>query len=203
MTKAGTKFTVKFVTVTSICLLLLIQATAQQPANPRGMPPPLPNTPDSERNWERINDRRPRKWGARTPSGRPVLGDVRKDFVEIQNVTSELLSSITSQSSLNYKYVSDSASRIRTLAGRLNSNLALGKPQIEGEPPEVEYTDALLRASIFSLNRFVTRFVDNPIFKERGVFDIEQNRKAKQDIDGIISLSDHIKRITRRMRQQN
>lgn len=206
MTNTGTKFTVRLKTAVSACLFLVSCATvlvAQETATPRGVRPPLPNTPDAERGWERTTDRKQKKWGARAPSGRPVLGDIRKDFAEIQSLNNQLIFATAAPNLLNYKYISDSVGRMKTLAVRLNSNLGLGRSQVEVETPEIEYSDSVLRASLISLHRFVAKFVDNPIFKERGVFDITENRKAKQDVDGIISLSDHIKRITRGMRQQD
>lgn len=201
VTKTVAKLTVRSATAGSICLLTLWCASAivaQQPPPPRGVPPPLPNTPDTERNWERINARSSKKYDARAPTGKPVLGDIRKDFNELQAVANNLHFSLASQGTLNHKYIGDAASRIRTLAIRLNANLALGKPQVEAAPPDPEYSDEILRTSLVSLHRLVARFVDNPIFRERGILDIPQTKRAKQDVDGIVAVSEQIKRLTRR-----
>ncbi len=172
---------------------------AQEPPSPRGVRPPLPNTPDTERSGVRVGTRDSKRFDAKTPSGRSRLGDVRKDFVAIQTVNDELRTTVAAQPSLDYRYISNAAGRIKTLAIRLNSNLALGKPQVEGVMPELQYNEEMLRASLFSLHRLVVRFVDNPIFKEPGVLNIPQTKRAKQDVDGIMSLSDHIRRITQQL----
>jgi hypothetical protein len=195
-------FTRKFLSVVSLCVLSFAfggLVVAQQPPSPRGVPPPLPVTPDSERTGVRLGSKPNKRFDAKTPNGRNRLGDVRKDFAAIQVVNNELRVSVTAQAALDYKYISSAAGKIRMLANRLNSNLALGKPQVEGEPVDLEYNDARLRSSLFYLHRLVARFVDNPIFREPNVLDIPQTKRAKQDVDGIMSLTDQIRRITQQL----
>ena len=202
VTKIGTPLTLKALILVSAGLQILLCSTAlraQQPPTPHGVPPPLPNTPDTERDWERTNTRKMRRIDNRTPTGRATLGEIKKDFVKIQLVNNELLQSVTSNNSLDYKYIADAAAKIKTLAGRLNSNFALGKSQTEDHPPEYEFSQEVLKSSLFSLHSLVVRFVDNPIFRERGVFDIQQTKKAKQDVDSIITLTEQIKTIAKRL----
>jgi hypothetical protein len=199
-------FTVRVLSILSVCLVSLACCsviTAQTPPpSPRGVAPPLPNTPETERAGVRPASRISKKYDARTPNGRSKLGDVRKDFAAIQTVNYELQASVAAQPSLDYRYISGAVGKIKTLATRLNSNLALGKPQIESTPFDLSYNDESLRASLFSLHRLVIRFVDNPIFKEPGVLNIPQTKRAKQDVDGIMSLSDQIKRMTQQMHRE-
>jgi hypothetical protein len=205
VTKIGTPLTLKALILVSTGLQILLCSAplrAQQPRTPHGVPPPLPNTPDTERNWERINSRKTRRVDSSAPTGRATLGEIKKDFLQIQIVNNELLQSVTSNNSLDYRYIADAASKIKTLAGRLNSNFALGKPQIEEHPPEYESSQVMLKASLSSLHSLVVRFVGNPIFRERGVFDIQQTKKAKQDVDSIITLTEQIKTITKRLSKE-
>ena len=48
------------------------------------------------------------------------------------------------------------------------------------------------------LGRLIFRFIDNPFFKEVSVVD-QEAVKARRDLEGIIQLSDQIKKITDRM----
>ena len=199
--KYETTLAVRVAIIVSACVQLFICAAtlfAQQPPTPHGVPPPLPNTPDTPR----VRDTTPRiKRGADRPArnGLATWGEIRKDYLKIQILNLELMESVAANPALHYKYISDKASKIKTLAGRLNSNLALGKSQTEERPPEFDFNDELLRSSLLTLHRLVIRFVDNPIFRERGVFDIPQTKKAKQDVDGIMALSDQIKMIAKRL----
>ena len=205
VTKIGTPLTLKALILVLAGFQILLCSTAlraQQPPTPHGVPPPLPNTPDTERDWERTNSRKMRRIDNRTPTGRATLGEIKKDFLKIQIVNNELLQSVTSNNSLDYKYIADAASKIKTLAGRLNSNFALGKSQTEDHPPEYELSQEVLKGSLFSLHSLVVRFVDNPIFRERGVFDIQHTKKAKQDVDGIITLTEQIKTIAKRLSKE-
>jgi len=131
-----------------------------------------------------------------------ILIQIKKDFQEIQVLNDELLRQVSSNPAFDYKQISEAASRIKTLAGRLDSNLVLGKSESGRAPrPEYEFSEAALRSSLLALYDLVGRFVENPIFRERGVFDIQETKKAKEDVDDIIALSDQIKKIAKRLRK--
>lgn len=189
--------------VLSACAEVLIVAailTAQE-VNPRGISPPRRNTPDNpEREANRDASRRADRIDSPSLDRRLTLIQIKKDFHQIQAVNDEL-QRITSNATLDYKRISDAASKIRALAGRLNSNLALGKSESKEARPQYEFNAMVLRSSLFSLHDLVVRFVENPIFRERDVFDIPETKRAKGDMDDIIFLSKQIKKIAKRLRE--
>ena len=190
------------VVVTCMQIILGSAILVAQEVNPRGIPPPRRNTPDyPDREAEREAARRVRRDDAPAPDRRLVLVQIKKDFQQIQVVNDDLGQLLAANTALDYKYVSDTASKIRSLAGRLNSNLVLGESENKPARPEYEFSEAVLRSSLFSLHDLVISFVENPIFKERGVFDIQETKRAKGDVDEIIVLSDQIKKIAKKLKK--
>jgi len=181
-------------------LLMASAILMAQEVNPRGVPPPRRNTPDyPEFEKDRDAARKAKSVDSPAPDKRLVIIQIKKDFQQIQVVNDGLQQGLTSNRALDYKHIADAASKIKTLAGRLDSNLVLGKSETRKPHPEYEFSEAVLRTSLLSLHDSVVRFVENPIFTESGVFDIQQTKKAKQDVDSIIILSDQIKRIAKKL----
>jgi hypothetical protein len=188
---------------TGVQLLMVSAILVAQDVNPRGVPPPRRNTPDyPERNLERESARRVGRVNIAAPDRRLILAQIKKDFLQIQVVNDELGQQLTADGALDYKHISDAAGKIKTLAGRLDSNLVLGKSEGKEPRPEYEFSEAGLRSSLLSLHDLVVRFVENPIFKESGVFDIQETKKAKEDVDSIIALGNQTKRIAKKLRKE-
>ena len=162
------------------------------------MPAPVPRSMENDADWERMNSRT-KTVNSSTSDGREALGDIRKDFVQIQLLTNELIKSVVFKHEIEYKRIAETAGKIKTLAGRLDSNLALGKSKGAEPRTEYEFNDAALESSLRSLHRFVRSFVENPIFKEKNVVDVQATKKAKQDVDSIIAVSEQVKKIARRL----
>lgn len=188
---------------TCVQLLMVSAILMAQEVSPRGISPPRRNTPDyPERDFERESARKVRRVDVAAPDRRLTLIQIKKDFLQIQVLNSELGQELGSNRALDYKHIFDTASKIKTLAGRLDSNLVLGKSEGKEPRPEYEFSEAVLRTSLLSLGDLVVRFVENPIFRESGVFDIHETKKAKQDVDSIIALSDQIKRIAKKLSKE-
>ena len=170
---------------------------AQRPVKPRGAPARLPNS-ETGRDWERIKDRT-RTVNSPAPGSRDTLGEIKKDFLEIQIVTNQLLQTVRSQPGLNFKYISHTAGKIKTLAGRLDSNLGLRESERAEQRADYEFSETALKSSLSSLHRLVRSFVENPIFKEKNVFDVQETKRAKQDVKRIIAVSDQIKETAKKL----
>lgn len=173
-----------------------------QEVSPRGVPPPRRNPPDyPDLDTSRDAARRAKRDDAPAPDRRLILVQIKKDFQQIQAFNEDLGQLLAANTPLDYKYVSDTASKIRSLAGRLDSNLVLGESESKPSRPAYEFSEAVLRSSLCSLHDLVISFVENPIFRERGVFDIQETKRAKGDVDEIIALSDQIKKIAKKLRK--
>jgi len=194
----------KIAMIVATCMQVILGSAiiVAQEVTPRGVPPPRRNTPDyPDLDTSRDPARRAKRDDAPAPDRRLILVQIKKDFQQILAVNDDLGQLLAANTALDYKYVSDTASKIKSLAVRLDSNLVLGESESKASRPEYELSGAVLRSSLSSLHDLVISFVENPIFRQRGVFDIQETKRAKGDVDEIIALSDQIKKIAKKLRK--
>ena len=177
-------------------LLLLASAALQaQTVQPRGIPIPRTITagyPDRSR-----RDGQGDNVGAYR---RLILAQIKKDFLKLQILNDALGQEIAANRTFDYKQIADTASKIKSLARRLDSNLNLGKAEkriVARAEPEI--ADPALRFLLLDLHNLVVSFVENPIF--HGVLDIEETKKAKSSVIEIGLVSDKIKVVAKQLRR--
>ena len=56
-----------------------------------------------------------------------------------------------------------------------------------------------MKAALLSLDGSIMRFINNPIFKNPGVVEVEQAARARRDLDTIIEFSQLIKKDAERL----
>jgi hypothetical protein len=132
---------------------------------------------------------------------RVVLEQVNEDFGHLQDVNNDLLKSVAPGKTLDAALISVTTEEIRMRSLRLKENLTLpeGKDK-KREKVEVGPDDAQLRAGISALNDLIQSFVTNPVFKSNAV-EPQQAAKARHDLEGIIDLSDRIRKAAEKMKK--
>lgn len=181
-------------------MLLPISVAAQtQEVQPRGIPQPrriTANFPDPN-----SSARRAARADNATVYRRLILEQIQKDFAKIQALKDDLAVQLTANS-LDYKHIADAAGKIRTLAKRLDSNLVLGKVETTvAARTESDPRDPALRSLVLALHDRVGSFVENPIFRDRTVYDLEETRKAKSDVVEIVLVSDEVKKVAKQLKR--
>lgn len=126
---------------------------------------------------------------------RLALAQIREDYVRIQLVSNELAEAVSKPGEPDLKLVVRSTSEIGKRAERLLSNLALPEMPADMERVKVpEEGRAQLQPSLLMLRRLVDRFVRSPLFREVNVIDAQVSTRARRDLEGIIELSDRLKK---------
>jgi hypothetical protein len=122
-----------------------------------------------------------------------TYAQIREDYRQLQLVNNELARA-TSAGAADPKGVEKAVSEIRKRAARLRENLTLPEPDPKQTQPRPatapERTDHLL----IILDNLVMAFVTNPIFEQGKVADVKMSKKARADLEGIIEVSDRIKK---------
>ena len=121
---------------------------------------------------------------------------IKADF-EMMQVTNYLLSdAVGSGSALDYSRISKEAAEVKKRASRLKANLSLPAPDKDEKEKKVDegLTAEKLETAAADLNSLVQSFVSNPIFQQPNVVDMQQSAKAKRDLEGIIKLSEQIRK---------
>jgi len=130
-----------------------------------------------------------------------AVTQLQDDFKRIQILNTFLGRSVLGNNVPDLKFVARSASEIKRRAERLNINLALPEPGASTEHPQVFVVASReqLKWSVLRLVKLVFSFVDNPFFKEASVVDTRVTAKARRDLEGIIKLSEQLKKDTEKL----
>jgi hypothetical protein len=138
-------------------------------------------------------------WQQPTPRPRrqlPAYQDVAEEFRQLQLRNYRLSQAAGRGASLDYALIRAEAAEVKKRASRLKAYLLLpelGRDQKFDEGGQIT-SPAELMAAAASLNVLVKSFVWNPVFQRPGVVDMELSSKASHDLEGIIRLSDQIRR---------
>jgi hypothetical protein len=121
---------------------------------------------------------------------RVALTKIAEDFKRIQILNNKMMSSTMKSPSPDYESIADTTAEIRKRANRIRNNLNLPKAESEGteKGPEYKPTNdaASMKAALLSLDGSIMNFIENPIFQNPSVIDVEQSKKVSRDIEAII-----------------
>jgi len=126
---------------------------------------------------------------------RLAFAQIKEDFKRIQVVNNTLMLAASKAEPLDLKFVGQSASEIKKLAGQLKSNLTLPEPEKVTKHPQGER----LRPMLETLDRLIIEFVNNPILKEANLIDAQLSGKARRSLDEIIELSGQVKKSSEKL----
>jgi hypothetical protein len=117
---------------------------------------------------------------------------IREDFKRIQLIDNDLMKHKASNETLDAKFVEKAAAEIRKRAGRLQSNLMF--PEDETASAEKAQDDYQMNTLLSGLSGLIRRFINNPVFGETDVLDVQAAMNANRDLRRIIELSEQIKK---------
>jgi len=136
------------------------------------------------------------------------IAQIREDFVRIQVVNYDLADAVSRSSSssssggaLDLKLIAKSVADIKKRARRLKDNMALPETESVFERPQIEVGPEIgqLKSSLSVLKKLIIGFVNNPIFREANVVDVQLSAKAKYDLEDIIEMSEQIKKSSEKL----
>jgi hypothetical protein len=138
---------------------------------------------------------------AKPEEERLVIAQIKEDYVRIQVVNNELVQANAQADSLDLKVVAKLTGEIRKRAGRLKYNLALPKPDAVDDHAEANVRPEAeqLQSSLSTLSDLIFGFVNNPLFKQVNVVDVQTSVKARRDLEQIIALSEHVKKSSEKL----
>lgn len=134
---------------------------------------------------------------------RAILKQINDDFRDLQSVNNKMMADAWSQTALDYTHVSKTLGEIQKKANRLKSNLVLPRSTEEekDESKSQISTEKEFRVELLTLDRFVMRFVRNPIFRSTNVIELESASQADRDLEQIIKLCNRLKKVSSQLRK--
>ena len=125
-----------------------------------------------------------------------LFPQINEDFERIQVLHNDIVRMLQPDKELNYNRLAELTDDMKKRTVRLRANLALPeREKTEAQPIHAEAVDEKhMKDTIGALHDLVVSFVANPIFKNLGVLDAKTIDSASENLDGIIDVSDEIKR---------
>lgn len=131
------------------------------------------------------------------------LAQIAEDFKRIQILNNKMMSSAMTAAAPDYESIANTTAEIRKRANRIRNNLSLPKGVSEEMDKRPEHKPAVdsagMKAALLSLDSSIMRFIENPIFQNPNVMDVEQATTAGRDLESIIESSRLINRDAERL----
>jgi hypothetical protein len=128
---------------------------------------------------------------------------IKGDFRDLQSLNNKMMADAWLQDALDYSSIADMISKIRDRASDLKDGLSLPAsetPPSASKMPNVT-TVRQFREELLLLDKTIMRFVSNPVFQAAKTVDVNEAKKASDDLEQIISLTDHVKQTAQRLRK--
>jgi len=131
--------------------------------------------------------------------------EIKEDFERIQHSQSEIVDGYTKGKIVDYEKISENAEKIHVGGKRLMGNLFGPHEQNKGDK-KVETLAAPMptevKTLIVDLDNAIGAFTANPMFTNPQVVNVEDNKKAKADLEKIIGVSFALKKESDKLKKQ-
>jgi len=181
----------------AIVLVLGFESTASAQ---RGHPP----NPDAVRttiNDETFRELMNRERETRNPGRdnsdemRALLKQMVDDFRTLQSINNKMMADVFAKDTIDYDGTSAAIAQINTKATRLKNNLALPVLK-DAKKKDVTASGAKeFKSALLVMDRSIMSFVNNQIFQQPNVMQLETATRASQDLADVIALSATLKKI--------
>lgn len=131
--------------------------------------------------------------------------EIKEDFERIQHSQSEIVVAYTKTNIVDYEKISENAEKIHAGGKRLMGNLFLPVEQKKGDKQAekaAEPKPTELKALIVYLDNAIGAFTANPMFTNPQVVNVEDNKKAKAELEKIIGASFALKKESGKLKKQ-
>jgi hypothetical protein len=128
-----------------------------------------------------------------TDEKRIALVQIAEDFQQIQVLNNKMMGAAMKSATLDYGHIASSTAEIKKRASRIKSNLELPKADPDAAKTKQEYKPVVdgagMKAALLSLDKSIMSFIENEIFRNPNLIELEQASKASRDLEIIIESS--------------
>ena len=128
---------------------------------------------------------------------------IKDDFRDLQSLNNKMMADAWLQDALNYSAIAEMVSKIQGKANDLKKSLSL---------PEAEKSETALtiptvttgrhfREELLLLDKTIMGFVTNPVFQAANTLDLNQAKKASNDLEQVLTLTDDLRQNAQRLRK--
>lgn len=199
--------------ILTIVLLLISPQSGKAQSNPRPTSPDGLLRPEEVYRPPSIRERQARMHEMEREAAKPrtpeeqmlSLAEVAEDFKRIQLINNRMMAATMRAVAPDYGSIAGTTGEIRKRAIRIRKNLHLPNVEAEGAAKDSEHKQAQdaaqMKAALLSLDTCIMSFIQNPIFKNPDVIDVEQAARARRDLERIIGRSQVISKDAEKLRK--
>jgi hypothetical protein len=126
---------------------------------------------------------------------RALLKQMVDDFRTLQSINNKMMAEVFAKDTIDYDGTSAAIAQINTKATRLKNNLALPVLK-DAKKKDVTASGAKeFKSALLVMDRSIMSFVNNQIFQQPNVMQLETATRASQDLADVIALSATLKKI--------
>jgi hypothetical protein len=135
----------------------------------------------------------------------PKFPEIKKDFEQIQKLSSDVLELSAVKTSISYAVVLRFVSEINHRAVRLKSNLFSAEPEQNQEAKNKQqiFEARDIRTLLNTLDVSINNFVHSSIFQNLSVINSQDSLKAQNDLETVIKISHSIKEKAKKLTKDN
>jgi hypothetical protein len=203
MENRAATITASWLRMLAFALTLAVPILAQSPRPPSTVDPARTRFEDNSRREMEL-----RGLGGTGKPGDPkqveaIVAQVKQDFERLLVRHNEIVRAIHGDQALNHDFVSSATAEVKKRASRLQTNLALARPdgseRPSSKPPKVE--DAQVKDALITLCKRIESFAKNPVIVNPQTVDARQSARAREDLEEIILLGDTINKTAERLKK--
>src|SRR5262245_31793370 len=155
---------------------------------------------ERDRQFRELEQQRKKSANRKDELNQAMMSQLREDFLKLYELRQNQLLPTLTAISLEYQTITKATEEIKTRASRIRQNL-LSMLSVRDEKKKKEYTikENELPASCSELSTLINRFVNSPVFQVNSPNDNELKIAAREDLEGIIKLSDNINKVARKL----
>jgi len=120
-----------------------------------------------------------------------------QDLERLWQINTDMIAPQAFAERVNYKNLSQAAAEIKDRATRIKNTVAFPLEGKKGEKPRDEWYAAKLGSMLSELDRAITSFYGNPVFRVNSPNDAELRASAGRDLESIIKLSQTITKLAK------
>lgn len=198
--------------LTIVLLLISPQSgkaqTAPRPVSPDGLtrPEEVYRPPSLRERQAKMDEMVREAARPRTPKEEKLaLEEIAEDFKHVQLINNRMMGATMSAAAPDYGSIAETTGEIRKRAIRIRKNLQLPKLDPAEATKDSEYMQAInaaqMKTALLSLDTWIMNFIQNPIFMNPDVINVENARKARRDLEKIIDRSQLIRKDAEKLKK--
>jgi hypothetical protein len=170
-----------------------VSAQRSHPPNPDA----VRSTINDETFRELMNRERESRYPGRDNSDetRALLKQMVDDFRTLQSINNKMMADVFAKEAIDYDGTSAAIAQINTRATRLKNNLALPVLKDAKKKDVTASGTKEFKSALLVMDRSIMSFVNNQIFQQPNVMQLETATRASQDLADVIAFSATLKKI--------